>query len=36
MNVQDKYKVVGGELKRIKKDISIDYERILNKYSKIS
>ena len=31
-----KYKVVDGELKKIKKDISIDYERILSKYSKIS
>ena len=31
-----KYKVVGGDLKKLKKDISIDYERILQKYAKIS
>lgn len=31
-----KYKVVNGDVKKLKKDISIDYERILEKYSKIS
>lgn len=31
-----KYKVVDGKLKKIKKDISIGYDRILDKYSKIS
>jgi hypothetical protein len=31
-----KYKAVGGEQKRVKKDFSISYVRILQKYSKIS
>lgn len=31
-----KYKAIGTGLKRVKKDISIDYKRILEKFKKIS